>query len=255
MKEQERQQQILELLKIKENVSVIKLINALEVSPATIRRDLTKMEAKGLIKRVHGGAILFVSNNAETSLILREEENKKEKKELCERAVDFIQNNQSVFLDSSSTVAHIVPFLNNFQYLVLVTNGLNIALQIGSQTKFMAFVPSGFVKTQSNSITGETVISSLSKIKCDVIIFSCAGISNEFDICEPSIEVSEIKNLMMKNAKRILLVDSTKFNKNYFSKTCQLKDVDVLITEKMPEEKYIQYLKENNVQLVVTRKS
>ena len=80
MKDQERQQQILELLKLKGNVSVVKLINALQVSPATIRRDLTKMEAKGLIKRVHGGAILFVSNNAETSLILREEENKKEKK-------------------------------------------------------------------------------------------------------------------------------------------------------------------------------
>lgn len=252
MREIERQEEILNILKESRTVSVNKLVKVLNASPATIRRDLTDMESKGLIKRIHGGAILFVSSNAETSILLREEENKKEKKAICERCVDFIKNNQSIFLDSSSTVVNLIPFLNNFQYLVLATNGLNAALKIGNLTKFTAYVPNGFVKTQSNSITGETVCQTLEKIKCDLLIFSCAGVSIANGITEPSIEVSEIKALMMKNTTtRILLVDSSKFDKTYFSKTADLSAIDIIITNEKPSEEYIKFFQDNNVKLVI----
>ena len=93
-----RQQQILELLNRRKSVTVKELSQVLFVSPATVRRDLSVMEKMGMIKRSHGGAVLFETNNNETSSWVREQENIHKKKKIAKLALDFFRPDCSVFL-------------------------------------------------------------------------------------------------------------------------------------------------------------
>lgn len=247
----ERYDQILAILKVKKKVTVDKLVKELFVSPATIRRDLEAMSKAGLLKRIHGGAILFDSSNEESSLFVREEIMKKEKHEVCEKCVNLIKSNQSLFIDSSSTVSHLIPLLNQFKSLTLVTNGLSSALLIKNSTNFRVFVPGGYIQSQSNSVLGHTTASQLSSIYVDLCIISCAGFDIERGITEASIEQSEVKRTMMKNAtKSVLLIDSSKFGKVFISKIADISDIDVIITDNKIPQEYIDKINSLGITLI-----
>lgn len=246
-----RQAQIMEILKNEKSVSVNKLVKTLFVSQATIRRDLETMAKQGLLKRTHGGAILFASSSEESSILIREETMKKEKREIAELCIPYLKNNISLFFDSSSTVSNLIPFLNNFQYLTIITNGLSTSLMITQKTNFKVFVPSGFVQSQSNSILGETSTKTISDLFCDIFIFSCAGLSLENGVTEASLEQADMKKLMLKNSrKKILLIDSSKFGQTYLAKSTDIADIDIIITDKKPEQKFVDYILQLGIELV-----
>ena len=247
-----RQNQIMEILNEEKSVSVSTLIKRLYVSPATIRRDLEDMAKKGLLKRVHGGAILFASKNEESSIITRSKTMVQEKRAIAASTINFLKNNQSIFLDSSSTVCALVPYLNDFKYLTLITNSLTTAIEIGEKTDFKVFVPSGFVKRPSNSLLGDATNQILSDLHCDLFIFSAAGMDTRRGITEASIEQAETKKIMMRNAEtRILLLDHSKFGQSFLAKSCDLADVDILVTDQQPNEEFMRYLSRySNLQIV-----
>lgn len=253
MSDFDREKKILEILKEKKRVSANSLVKLLYVSPATVRRELDSMSKRGLLKRVHGGAILVSSGSEESALEIREETNKKEKRYICEKCVELIKNNQSMFLDSSSTVATIIQYLNEFQNLTIITNGVSAALKVAQKTNLKVYVPDGFVKSQSNSILGDCTNKTLSNLYCDLFIFSCAGFEIGSGITEATIETAQIKKIMFKNSKkRILLIDSSKFGKTYLAKTFDPCEVDVIITEKEPGQKYVDYIKQLGIQLIIS---
>lgn len=246
-----REEKIMEILNAENSVSVNKLMKLLYVSQATIRRDLTEMAKKGLLKRTHGGAILFSSTSEESSIVIRTETMKREKRMICEKALDYIKNNDSIFLDPSSTVCTIVPLLVNFRYLTIISNSLNAAMAIGQKTNFKVFIPSGFLKAQSNSILGDSTSKVISDIHCDIFLFSAAGIDTDRGLTEATIEQAEMKKIMCRNSrKRILLLDHTKFEQSFLAKSIDLMDVDVLITDRKPSEEYIRFLSQYKLELV-----
>jgi len=120
----ERHEQILQILMEKKSVTVGELSKTMFVSDATIRRDLSQMEKEGLIKRSHGGAVLFESTNDETSILMREQENIKQKKVIAEIALKFIKNHDTLLVDSSSTAGMVIPLLKNFKFISVITNGI-----------------------------------------------------------------------------------------------------------------------------------
>lgn len=251
MFENERHQKIMEILEKDKKVSVNKLVKTLYVSPATVRRDLCEMSKKGLLKRTYGGAILYASSSQESSIILRESVNKSQKVAICAKCLDFIKNNQSIFLDSSSTVTNLVDFLNERKFLTIITAGLTCASLMTQKTKFTTYIPGGFIQSHSNSIQGEMVTQSINKIHTDLFIFSCSGLSIDGGITESNIEQAEIKKVMAKNSQmRILLVDSSKIGKIYLAESVKLDDVDVIITDKKIDSNLRSYLLDRNIKIV-----
>lgn len=255
MFENERHQKIMEILEKEKKVSVNKLVKTLYVSPATVRRDLCEMSKKGLLKRTYGGAILYASTSQESSIILRESVNKQQKVAICAKCLDFIKNNQSIFLDSSSTVTNLVDFLNERKFLTIITAGLTCASMLTQKTQFTTYIPGGFIQSHSNSIQGEMVTQSINKIHTDLFIFSCSGLSIDGGITESNIEQAEIKKAMARNSqKRILLVDSSKIGKIFLAESVKLDDVDVIITDKKMDPNFKTYLLDKNIQVVECEK-
>ncbi len=246
----ERQEQIYALLKERKSASVDKLSKTLYVSPSTIRRDLTEMERRGLLKRTYGGAVLQESPNEETSHLLRENINVQEKKKVAEIASRFLRDNCSIFIDSSSTCTYLVPYLRNFKNLNIITNGLNIGLLLSAQTPAQIFLTGGYIHSRSNSMLGNPAVRMLERIYCDYSIISCSGLSLEFGLSETTIEQSEIKMAMAENSKEvILLVDHTKLGESKLFRSLPISKVTTLITDTKPEDRYIEFFKEHGSNL------
>lgn len=199
------------------------------------------MEKQGLIKRSHGGAMLFKSSSEETAFALREQENTQAKRTMARLAVKLIKNGDSVFLDSSSTTGFTIPLLNSFEYLSVITTGLRNALLLSQTNKIKVYMPGGEIQNHSNSITGTDTMDFISRIHADIAIISCTGISLEKGVTDASIEQAKLKQQMRKNATKLaVLCDSTKFDKVFLCKDFDFNEIDYLITEKTPPIEYVE---------------
>lgn len=235
----EREQKIIELLQHDGAISVDKLSSSLFVSTSTIRRDLAKMERKGLVRRTFGGALLNASpSGEETAFPLRKKENLNIKRSLCQKASDYIEGNSTIFIDSSSTCLLLVPYLNNYKNLTIITNGLFLANEVISKTEHQVILPGGSIQPKTNSIVGTETYRFIESLHCDRFFFSCSGIDLEYGITESSKEQSQIKQSMLSHSSlAICLVDQTKFGHISLWKTCPVKDIDVLISDHRLNEK------------------
>ena len=129
----ERQEEIINLLEKVRSISVKKLAEALYVSQPTIRRDLSALEEQGKVKRTHGGVVLRRSSDIEIPLLLREDQNNMAKKAIAEKASALIQNGNVIFLDASSTAAYLIPYLEKFDDIIVVTNSPKTSLLLGER--------------------------------------------------------------------------------------------------------------------------
>lgn len=249
----EREEKILDILQSKGSISVEELCRLLYVSPSTIRRDLGAMERKGLVRRTFGGVLLNPSpSGEETSFQLRKQDNINQKRALCSKAAEFIQSNSTIFVDSSSTCLFLVPYLNQFHNLTLVTNGLFFANEAITKTSHKVILPGGVIQPKSNSIVGTDTYRFIETIHCDRFFFSCSGIDFGFGLSESNLEQSEIKRIMLAHSKlAVCLADEDKFGHIGLWKTCGVGKIDVLISERPLAEAEAKFLEENEVRFVL----
>ena len=254
MYEIERQEDIIKILNEKKVVSVTTLASTLYVSEATIRRDLSKLERKGLVTRTFGGVVLNPNTpNKETTFEIREKTNLNEKRALCQKASAYIKDNFTIFLDSSTTLLNIVPYLNLFENLVIITNGLFVANEIINKTKHQVILPGGLVQANTNSMLGTIALNNLSAFHTDLTIMSTSAFDFEFGPTESTIEQAEIKRIMIKNSDyRILLCDKQKINKKSLFRTSSLNDFNIFITNHNLEEKEKNILNSYNIKYIIS---
>ncbi|PPK48324.1 DeoR/GlpR family DNA-binding transcription regulator [Clostridium algidicarnis] len=235
----ERSEEILNILKVKKQVSTSYLCEKLYCSVATIRRDLIELEKAGLIKRFHGGASLVPNFNIEYSHMFRELENQQEKNYICNLALDFISDGYALFLDSSSTVGSICHLLKNYNNITVVTNGVKTALELVQLDSITTFIAGGQLKTRSTSIVGEFTSNFIDNFKADLSIISCRGL-DENGAYEASQTQALVKQHMIRNSKStILLCDSSKFNHSNFYKLDSFENIEAIITDIEPSSKIL----------------
>jgi len=251
MFEEERHNKILNIINTRKSAKVAELSKALYVSAATVRRDLAKMERSGLIKRSHGGAVLFESSNAESAISVRELENIKEKKLIAELAISFISSNSVIFMDSSSTAGMVIPYLSQFKYLTVITNGLKNALLLSEKTEARIHMPGGIVNSRSNSLLGSDTLDYLSALNAELAVFSCSGLTPNNGITDASFDQSRLKKALIRNSKvRILLCDSSKFGNIYMCRTCGFNELDYILTDKRPLQEYLEAAKNQGCEII-----
>lgn len=247
----ERQQEILSIINKNKSATVDELASELFVSGATIRRDLASMEKQGLIKRSHGGAIPFKSSAEETAFAIREQENTTAKRTIANLAIKLIKNGFSIFLDSSSTTGFLIPLLNNLNYLTVTTIGIRNALLLSQTNTIKINIAGGQVNNHSNSITGSDTMEYISRIHADMALVSCSGVHPTVGFTDSDIEQSKLKNQMRKNSSKVaVLCDSTKFGKIFLCTDFAFKDVDYIITDKLPPKEYLEVISQTNCKII-----
>jgi DeoR/GlpR family transcriptional regulator of sugar metabolism len=235
----ERDEKILAVLQEKTACTVYELSQVLYVSESTVRRDLSRMEQKGLITRTFGGAIIKSNPVFEdTSFFLREKENLQEKRALCRQAVSYIQSNTSLFIDSSTTCLQIASMLNDVKNLLIVTNGLMIANELVTRTKHRVTVLGGDIQPSTNSVLGSNAEKMLSGLHAALSILSSSAVDLHFGFSEQAEGQASLKKIMLANSDRsIFLIHDSKINKKSLAQTCAVKDASIIIsTAAFPDE-------------------
>lgn len=239
----ERHSQIISYIEKHSRASVQELSGYLYASQSTIRRDLSELEEQGILKRTHGGAILTAGNNYDTPAILRRCQNLCEKERIAEIAEQFLAPSTSYFFDSSTTAAILASKAVNYPQTRIATNGLEIPSALRERDDISVVLCGGELRSPWGEFTGSVTLRTIADMYADTFFFSCGGFSLERGATEFRDENVAVKMAFLKNSKRhILLCDSTKFGQLFFYGSIRLDDIDYVITDKCPDEAYVELL-------------
>lgn len=227
----ERQEQIMQILEKNKSISVTNLAKLLYTSQPTIRRDLSVLEEQGKVKRTHGGVVLRKLSDAEIPLMFREDQNNSSKKEIAQKAAQLITNGNVIFLDASSTVSYLIPHLEKFNDIIVVTNSPKTSMKLGEHN-IKNYCTGGLLLMHSIAFVGSEAERFIGNINADLFFFSSRGYTENSMITDSSeLEVS-VKKAMLKNAAHsYYLCDSSKKNLKYAFNICSVKDIDGVIDE------------------------
>lgn len=235
----ERRNEIKRILKDEQSVSVERLAKHFYVSESTIRRDLDKISDDGMIRRTYGGAVILDNLSNDLPMMLREHENTDAKNVIVRTAVKYITNGATIILDTSSTVTAMIPLLNAFEGLTVVTNGIKTCYLLNSYSKITTFCTGGKLREHNMSLVGMTACQRLNEINADIAFISCRGLSADKGVTEASEEEAQIKKSMINAAsKTILLCDTSKLDKVFMNRVCDIDKLYTVICDKPLDEKY-----------------
>jgi len=247
----ERQNEIIALIKFKKSIKVKELAEKFYISEATVRRDLDKLQKQGVLQKTHGGAVLLAGLDTEIPLSVRDTEQKIEKEKIGRLAANIVNNNSVIIMDSSTTALRVVPYLKNKKNMVIITNGAKTAIELGDYLHTEVYCTGGKLRENSLSFIGEIARDSIDRFSSDIMFFSCRAISIDDGVYDSSPEEAELrKHMIPRSKKTVLLCDHTKFGHTSFYKISDFKDIDIIITDKKPSKDWVQFLEQNNIELI-----
>ncbi|MEG0381860.1 MAG: DeoR/GlpR family DNA-binding transcription regulator [Christensenella sp.] len=245
----ERKSKITNLLEIKGQAEVTELAQMLNVVPETIRRDLKELEVQGMLVRTHGGAVLIEKKDLQTMHTIHAKQQYNEKLKLSKRAAECVQEGDTIFLDNSSTLTNMIRFINPEYNVTLLTNSVDI-LQLASTLENQVTVISsgGVLNKEKMYFAGSVAEYMHTEFIPTKAFISCYGVSLEYGLSDCSMNEAAFKKSMMQVSQRTFcVVDNTKFEKNGPVKLTGIDACDVLITDKVLEQRYEEMLRSDNV--------
>ncbi|RCW47347.1 MULTISPECIES: DeoR/GlpR family DNA-binding transcription regulator [unclassified Halanaerobium] len=249
-----RKNKILEILKRHKQISTQELEKQLSVSGATIRNDLTQLEEKGLIKRIHGGAVLpeRESKNSFRSFHKRSEKNVEEKKAIGKVAKNYIENGQTIILDASSTVLYLLPYLTQYEKLTVITNGIYTALELKNEEDFNVILLGGIVRPKSGSVEGLIGSCMLNDISANLMITSAHGFNVKNGLTDFNFYEVELKKKMVEKSDRLIAVlDHTKIGHTSAAQFASSSEIDLLITDSQINDKDLKEIKDSGIEIII----
>lgn len=228
----QRRSMLLEYINQHKSASVQLLAEKFFLHEATVRRDLNALAKAGQITRVHGGAASMDALLAEIPFYVRETAFRDEKKEIARKASALVKDGSTIFVDSSSTAAMMVPYLESKKNLRIVTNGAQTALQLSRLEDCQIFSVGGCLRENSLSYTGAIALENLSLFHFDCAFFSCRGITLENGLSDTSEEEAFFRRLLIQRSDHsVLLLDHSKVGVTSFFTICPLRAIHTLVTD------------------------
>lgn len=254
----ERERLILEALAPTGFVSYRDLEGQLDASPATIRRDLSRMEAEGVIERVHGGAKLAEAAEAEaprtgllgTPFDQSITQHLAAKQAIGRAAAALCDAGEGIMIDGGSTTLQMCPYLDGLELQVL-TNSLHIVNALLPQAGTRILIPSGSVFREQNIILAPAGEDSMPRFHAPKLFMGAAAVGPQGVMQQDVILVAAERRLVDRAEQVILLVDSSKFASSSGAIVCGLDEVDVLVTDSGITPAQAEMVRDAGVRLLV----
>jgi DeoR family transcriptional regulator of aga operon len=238
LRQQHRSDRILKLLLQKGSVTVEELIGTLGASAPSIRRDLTRLEARGLIRRTHGGAalvqeLLYEPFRYDTAFQTREHRFVREKRHIGLAAAELIEEKETIGLTAGTTTTWVARNLRHRSNITIVTNAVNIGMELCNMPGLQIHLTGGYVRWPwSFSLIGAAAINFLGDRFVDKLFLSVSGIDATRGTTTNESDEALTFRAMVKQAKQVIVVaDSSKLGVVTPSLICPIEDVDVLVTD------------------------
>jgi DeoR family fructose operon transcriptional repressor len=227
----ERQEEILEYLRVRRFASIAELAERLYTSQATVRRDVEKLAALGAIKTVYGGVVLAEYENTPVPIFFRDKENSATKDRIAEKAAELVHDNSTVIFDSSSTVRRMCKHIITRKGLTVISNNLRVCQEL-KNSDVRVVCTGGSLVPGRECFVGHFAESFIRQIKADALFFSSQGVSENGDITDSSEEEIALRRSMIESSKKqYFLCDNSKVGKDFPFVLCNVADINTWIDE------------------------
>jgi DeoR family transcriptional regulator of aga operon len=228
----ERRNEIQKLISQKKRLLVKELCQMFDTSTVTIRKDLATLEERGVLTRVHGGAILNETLIADLSVTEKERIFIKEKERIARKAESLIRDGDAIILDSGSTTTFIARRIKFRKNLRIITNAVNIATELAASENEI-ILTGGVLRPNSFSLVGPLADETMRHVTVDKFFLGVDGIDLVYGLTTPNLLEARLGQLMIRAAEQVIVVtDSSKFNKRTMGVIGDLAMVDIVITDK-----------------------
>ena len=233
----ERRQIILDLLNIENRVLVSGLSQRFGISEVTIRNDLAELENRGLLERIHGGAIPAKRSYYNMTLAERSQENVEKKKQIAIRIASKVDDGETLMMNAGTTTLLAAIELKKKRNLKVVTNSLSIAQAIEESEGNSAILLGGKVNAKYLFTYGPDALEQLKRYRADHLILSVDGVEPDSGISTYHYEESELDSLMIDRSNKVSVVaDSSKIGLERFVGIATFNAIDTLVTNEGASE-------------------
>jgi DeoR family fructose operon transcriptional repressor len=227
---QDRQSEILLMIKERGTVSIGDIASRFAVSEMTVRRVLYKLADVGLVIRTPGGAMVAPSGSMERTYLERSAKMSAAKDALGRRAARLVREGETVVLDSGTTTRCIARYLAAHRDLVVVTTSLAVVEELAGSAGVQVRLTGGVYRRSSHDLSGNAVIDSLGEIMADKVFFGAAALSFRKGVMNYDAEMP--RAFLRAGKQRILVIDSSKVGMEAVYRLCPVEDCDLVITDK-----------------------
>ncbi len=247
---EERKSAIAQYIYKNKKSTVSELCALFKVSPATIRNDLTELENAGLLKRTHGGAIPNAKANYELNSSQKKVEHSREKEAIAKRAAAYVEDGDTIALDTGTTTLCLAKELASKKNLTVVTYDIEIAGFLEDNTDADIVLVGGRVRRGFHCSVGPLALKCLEGLRVDKAFVASNSVSIENGLTTPNLELAQIKTSLVTFAEEaFLLCDSSKFGRASFVRFADIRQVGTIITDKGLTAQHISELEQLGVTL------
>ena len=228
---EERYDKILQFLDEEEYVTASELAKKLFVSLPTVRRDLAELARRNQIVRSHGGAKKIHAEHIVSPINFRKTVNANVKRALCRAAAQLVNENDIVFIDSSTTTLQMADFLYEKKGITVITNGLPLATVLVKKG-IKTYCTGGEIFANSLAHFGSFAEDFIRRFNIDILFFSCHGINASGMLTDPSLPETQIRKVAIEQSKKtVFLFDETKLSRSTPYNLTHIENVDCVITD------------------------
>lgn len=248
----EREAYILHKIQTDKRVKVTDLAEALDVTPETIRKDLSDLEERHLLQRVHGGAVaLSYFKSSEPAYSDRSAIQIEAKQRLAAEVAREILPGETLLLDNGSTIHELAKALCDIPLLTVITPSLKIALTFSNNPSTKVFLLGGWLRPTEPSTFGDVTLQQLKGFHVNKTILSVAGLSAEHGLTEYLEEDASIKRqALLCGEKKIVLIDHTKLDVTALLTVAPIEKIDEVYIDGSSDDPRIGAIREKGVHVV-----
>ncbi len=251
----QRHELIAEIVLREDFVSLKDLAARLDVSLMTVHRDLDELERQGVLRKVRGGATPQPSTVFESNVRYRITVARAEKQALANHAHTLIEPGQAVILDDSTTVLTLARLLPAVTPLTVLTNSLAVLQELKGEKQIHLIMLGGDFLPRHNSFSGLVCEATIAAMRADILFMSSMAVSGGI-VFQPDQELALVKRAMIAaSAKRVLLMDHSKFGRVALHRVAALRDFDLVLVDDGIDEAGLRQLQEAQVAYQIVPKA
>jgi DeoR family fructose operon transcriptional repressor len=233
-------------------IDVAEVARALTVAKETVRRDLTALEAEGLLRRVHGGAIPVERLGFEGTLTLRNSSRTDEKARIADHAIGLLGTAESIYIDEGSTTQAFAERLNPHRPLTVVTNSVPVALLMAPREHVTVILIGGRVRGKTLGTIDHWAVRMLEDFVFDLSVMGANGLTVERGLTCPDPAVAAVKGRAVSASRRNVLVsDGSKLGADSSYRFAQVRDLSTIVTDRSANDGQVRRLRGLGVEVVV----